>query len=276
MGLGSLVGQSLATDQYEILIVNNNSSDNSASIIQSFIEANPQLPARYIFEGQQGLSFARNRGIAEAKGDIITFIDDDALLAPDFLEVIYNYMTTHDDVAGVGGKIIPKYEIARPKWMNKYLEGLVTKVDYGDQVVPFPKNRFPVGCNMTYRKKLLVDSGGFNTLLKWRADDKQIFHAVKELNDKILYLPTAWLEHMIDEERTTDERFIAICRKTGDEEQLRVRSIGLLAYWQKIVEYLFKFAGSFLLAIGYTFKGQPLKGKYILLYRYHALKGMII
>lgn len=128
---------------------------------------------------------------------------------------------------------------------------------------------------MTYRKDLLEKAGGFNTKLKWRADDKFIYFKIKEFSDKIIYLPTAVVEHQIDADRTTDENFYRLSRKFGSEESIRVKDIGTMAFLKKILEFLYKFAGSIALGISFFLKGQFAKGKYTIIYRYLALVGLL-
>src|SRR5215210_4422246 len=86
--LHCLAGQTLPIGNWEVIVVDNNSTDRSASIIQTFISSHPQLPFRYVFEKEQGLSFARNRGIAESRGVVLVYIDDDVEVAPAYLQVI--------------------------------------------------------------------------------------------------------------------------------------------------------------------------------------------
>ena len=175
--LECLAQQTLSKECYEVILVDNNSTDSTASIAQSFIASHPQLNSRYVFETNKGLSFARNRGIAEAHSNIITYIDDDAEATPVFLEIILNFLKQHHDVVGVGGKVIPLYsESKEPKWMNKYLNGFVAKVDLGNKILLYDKKmKYPAGCNMTYRKEILQKAGGFNNKLTFRSDDKYIF-----------------------------------------------------------------------------------------------------
>lgn len=273
--LESLCNQSLPRERFEVIIVNNNSTDGTEEVCLNFIKTHPELDCKYVVETSQGLSFARNRGLRESKFEIITYIDDDAFAKPDFLEQIADYFNENPQTAGVGGKVIPRYETAEPAWMNKWLYGFVTKVDHGDNIKKFSGNHYPAGCNMTYRKDLLEKAGGFNTKLKWRADDKFIYFKIKEFSDKIIYLPTAVVEHQIDADRTTDENFYRLSRKFGSEESIRVKDIGTMAFLKKILEFLYKFAGSIALGISFFLKGQFAKGKYTIIYRYLALVGLL-
>src|SRR5579875_2283643 len=111
--LTCLANQTLGQSEYEVIVVDNNSTDNTAAICKTFIAENPQLNIRYVFEASKGLSFARNRGIAEAQSNIITYVDDDAEAVPHFAESICTFFKTHAGAVGVGGKVIPIYTDGR-------------------------------------------------------------------------------------------------------------------------------------------------------------------
>jgi len=78
--LDSLSKQSLSVENYEIIIINNNSTDNTESICKSFIDNHPELQIASFNEHNQGHSYARNKGIQESKGEYLAFIDDDAFV----------------------------------------------------------------------------------------------------------------------------------------------------------------------------------------------------
>lgn len=271
--LDSLANQSLAKEYFEIIIVNNNCTDETEEICKRFILLHPDLDISYVIESNQGLSFARNRGIKESKYPIITYIDDDAYAKSDFLEKIHTFFSENPSAVGIGGKVIPRYETKEPEWMNPYLDGFVAKMDKGDALLKFKANEYPVGCNMTYTKEILLKTGGFNNKLKWRADDKYIGIKVREHSDEVYYLPNLAVEHSIDDYRTSDENFKNFCLKFGNEEAIRVRDSGLFEFFKKAIEFLYKLVGSFVLFLLFTVKGQFIKGKYTLRYRYWATIG---
>jgi len=273
--LDSLAKQSLSTDLYEIIIVNNNCTDGTEAICKDFINNQPNLDIQYVIETNQGLSFARNRGIEESKYSIITYIDDDAYAKPDFLQLIFDFFIEHPNAVGLGGKVIPRYEIEEPKWMNSYLDGFVAKMDKGNKQLMFQDDEYPVGCNMTYTKSILQMVGGFNNKLKWRADDKYIGIKVREHSGQVYYLPQLVVEHSIDAYRTSDENFKKFCLKFGREEGIRVKDIGTGSYLAKVAEFIFKLGGSFILMIFFFFKLQFAKGIYTFTYRWWALVGLI-
>ena len=84
--LDSLLVQTLPQEQWEVVVVNNNSTDDTAARFADYVAAHPQLDARMVLETEQGVSAARNRGIAESRGEYIVVIDDDERVVPEFLE----------------------------------------------------------------------------------------------------------------------------------------------------------------------------------------------
>lgn len=108
--LESLARQSADTSRYEIVIVNNNATDRTDRLCRTFVESHPTLNTTYVTEPRQGLSHARNRGIAEAKGRFITYIDDDAIATPEFVEKISAFFRRHEDAAAVGGRVLATFE----------------------------------------------------------------------------------------------------------------------------------------------------------------------
>lgn len=276
--LESIKNQSFDNTQFELIIVDNNSTDATASICEEFISRNPLLNIRYCFETQKGLSFARNRGVVEANAPVISYVDDDVILPPSFLQEMVAFFDQYNDAAGAGGKVIPKYENdTEPRWMNKYLNGFVGKVDYGNTILQYTDEmKYPAGCNMTYRKDILLQAGGFNNELTFRSDDKYIFYKVKSISDKIYYVPNAWLYHNIDAHRLSQANFRKLFLKTGNEEKKRLISekntTGLV---KKFIEFVIKFIASIVLFVLFSIKGQTVKGKYVVLSQWCTLKGFL-
>ena len=274
--LQSIRLQTVAPQRYELVVVDNNSTDDTASITRNFILANPGLAVRYYFEENKGLSFARNRGIAEASSPIVNYVDDDAILSSDYLREMLAFFDTHPDAAGAGGKIIPKYKDgAEPEWMSRYLHGFIGKIDFGEVVIPFSKSmKYPVGCNMAYRKAILEKAGGFNNALQFRSDDKYIFYQVKKYSDKIYFVPGAWLFHNIDAHRLELSNFKKLFLKSGNEEKKRVfMEDGMAGIIKKGIEFFAKALAGFLLFLLFAIQGKYLKGKYIFLSQWCTLKG---
>jgi len=261
-GLTALSNQTADNKLFEVIVVDNNSIDNTKEICHNFIEKNPKFNLKYIQETKQGLSFARNKGIEVSGAEIISYIDDDAVAREDYIENLIKAFKDNPEYGALGGKVIPVYENGtEPVWMSKYIFGIVSKVDYGNKEKEFTK-KFPTGCNMAFRKKILVNIGGFNTDLVYRGDDKFVFLKLKEKNIKILYAPNIFVEHFIEAFRTTHEHICKVSRTIGASEKLRLKSKPFKDRLKKSLEYFYKFNGALILFIIFTLKGKYPKGKY--------------
>jgi glycosyltransferase involved in cell wall biosynthesis len=279
--LESLKRQTLSKDLFEIVLVDNNSPGNTKEISDQFKKDNPDLEFRYYLETNQGLSYGRNRGIKEAKGKYITFIDDDAFLADDYLEVIYNYFETHQDVAAIGSKILLHYETIIPAWENKYLNSLLGYFNLGDEEKPFPTNDYPRGSNMSFKTDVFDKVGRFNVNLGRvggnlaGSEEKDIFKRIyKHPELKVMYIPNALVYHCVPQERTTTAFIKKQALGTGKSERIRVKNEGYLSMGKRHVLELIKWGGSVALFFIYLIKAQPAKGIMIMKFRWWVSKGL--
>lgn len=279
--LDSLKRQTLDKNLFEIVLVNNNSPGKTEEIALQFQKDNPDIAFRYYLETQQGLSYGRNRGIAEAKGSYITFIDDDAFLADDYLEVIYQYFESHQKVAAIGSKILLHYEEIKPDWENKYLNSLLGYFNIGDEFKKFPKSDYPRGSNMSFRMDVFEKVGGFNVNLGRKggnlagSEEKDIFKRIYQHPElEVVYIPNALVYHCVPLERTTTAFIQRQGIGTGQSERIRVKSEGILSTLKRYLIELFKWGASFILFFIYLFKGQLPKGRMIVKFRYWVSQGL--
>jgi glycosyltransferase involved in cell wall biosynthesis len=100
--LNCLAKQTLQREQFEIIVVDNRSTDNTAAIVKKFISDHPELQVRYTMEPNKGLSFARNRGMQEARASIITYIDDDTEATSASWRHC-QFLNADNTIVGVGG-----------------------------------------------------------------------------------------------------------------------------------------------------------------------------
>ena len=159
--LESVTAQMSKNQLFDVIIVDNNSSDNTAEVARVFAERHESIT--YLFEPKQGLSHARNRGYEAAKTEIIAYLDDDATASASWVEAILNaFATVKPPPLAVGGLIVPWYEAAPPTWFTDDFE---TR-SWGNhaQFLPKTKARYGfAGGNLAFSKAVLAQFGGFST-----------------------------------------------------------------------------------------------------------------
>ena len=228
--LASVGEQSAKPSLWECIIVDNNSRDNTQERVAEFAKEHPTLNIRYCFEPNQGLSYARNKGISEAKGDIIAFIDDDERIVAEFINSYIKLFDEHPDAMAAGGKIIAEYPTGRPRWMSHYTERpIANPMDFGDYITPFPKGRIPGGGNMAMRRGLFDSVGVFDTSLGRMGgkliggEESELFERIYSLGMKCYYAPRAVMYHIIPAEKLTTEYFERLCYNTGVSQLTRAK-----------------------------------------------------
>ena len=280
--LDSIAKNDYPTTDYEIVLVDNNCTDNTHGVCEQFTAAHPQINFRYTVEPEQGLSAARNKGIKEAKGDIIIYVDDDALVDCDYIRIYAEYFATHPETMAAGGPIEPLYETSEPAWMSPYTKALLTAwMNYGDKVREYPKGRYPGGGNAAYRKVVFDKVGLFNTELGRKgnlllaSEEKDIFDKMKALGMKVLYLPTPVLHHCIPQAKLEEDYFNRLTLQIGRSEHMRTRAISIGKYLSRLVAEAVKWGGTLALLCIYTLQLHPMKGWKLVLFRKNVTKGLL-
>jgi len=141
---------------WELLVVNNNCTDNTDEVIARH---EGKLPIRRLFERQQGLSRARNRATAEARGDLILWTDDDVLVEPDWLAEYAKAAREWPEAAFFGGTVDPWFAVRPPRWVEKSLHRLgppfaVRQLGPDTRRIG-PGDDLPFGANMATRRSVL-------------------------------------------------------------------------------------------------------------------------
>lgn len=202
----SLSNQIFPQEDYEMVVIDNNSTDNTEIMVQSLMSSIPNL--RYVKETNQGLSYARNRGIKESKSNIVAFTDDDIEADKYWIKEMVAAFEEHPDVTCVGGQSRPVFVGGAPVWICDDLLRHYGDTRFGDQprYLSFPE--FPFGLNMAFRRNCFQTVGYFDhklgrTKLCLLADEeKDIFYRINRANLKTFYTPYAVVYHMIPPERS--------------------------------------------------------------------------
>jgi glycosyltransferase involved in cell wall biosynthesis len=217
--LASLSLQSISQTEFEVIVVDNAPSEDTAAITASF--QNTVVNLRYVVEPAPGLHNARHKGMREARWDFLVYIDDDIEACPGWMEGIWHGFTRHD-AALVGGKNLPKWEKEPPQWLKSLWEksldgersvGYLSILELGDSEKYIDPTRV-WGCNFSIRRSVLLKSGGFHPdsmpekLLHLRGDgETHVARFIASRGYKSMYVPSASVYHFVSRERMTVEYF---------------------------------------------------------------------
>ena len=198
----SVLGQDASEVSYELIVVDNNSTDSTRQIVESFISQG-HCHLKYFFEPRQGLSHARNTGIANAEGEIIVFIDDDVRARSDWLKNIKRAFDLYPEVECVGGKILPKWRTDPPSWLNSDHWGPLALQDYGDEPL-FVNDEKPLclaGANFSFRREVFRDAL-FSPEFR-RAQDIEFLVRFWRGGGRAMYVPDVVVFADVQDERVT-------------------------------------------------------------------------
>ncbi len=231
----------------EILVVDNNSHDQTKDLVAQYQAVwGPRL--RYIFEGNQGLSHARNRALGEAQGKIVSYLDDDVKVDPGWLSAVVSAFEEYD-AAIVGGRSYLIYPSGRPSWLPEQSEFLLSKLDHGDEVlVDTDKDLY--GLNFSVRKDLALRVGGFDPTFGRRGssslrsgEEADLIRKIRAIGGRVVYEPRAVVGHIVSENRLTMRWFIRRAFAPGvNPETLRPSraAVHLLRCWGSVFRSLIR------------------------------------
>ncbi|MEG2771887.1 MAG: glycosyltransferase [Alistipes sp.] len=278
--LQSVVEQSAPPLTWECVVVNNNSQDDTVARFAAFAAQHPTCQLRLVTETNQGLSYARNRGITESVGAYIAIIDDDERINPEFIASYIAFFDAHPAVASAGGRIIPSYPGGCPDWMSKYTEKpIANPIDWGTNVRDFPAGHIPGGGNMALRRTVVEKHGAFNPLLGRvgtkliGGEESDLFERLSKLGERCGYVPTAIMWHIIPPEKLTTDYFDRLCFNIGVSQLTRA---ALNHHHIRLVflEWLKWFATAALCVV-YLLRLQPQKSAYLLRMRMKISQGIL-
>jgi glycosyltransferase involved in cell wall biosynthesis len=240
--------------------------------------AHSDMNMQLVEEHQQGLSFSRNRGIAESKGDLLVFIDDDETINEGFVSAYLDLFLNHGAFAAAG-VVKACYDSERPKWMSHYTEKMIANPFYlGEEIVTITSSVSPAGGNMAFGRELFNLYGGFDTNLGRKGDllvggeENEFFARIRNLGERIFYTPNAIVYHHIADRKLTPEYFDRVSYGVGVGKRLRAEKCGIESelYSDEQSKRLY----TNLLAIFYFLTLRPQKAKWLVRMRNGISKGI--
>jgi glycosyltransferase involved in cell wall biosynthesis len=195
--LESLADQMADKHVYEVIVVNNNSTDTTQEIAESFTRREPNF--RVVVETAQGLSQARNRGFKEARGQLVAYIDDDAKAHPDWVRSTTHFFEIHPDASGVGGPYKAYSLVPIPEW---FPEEYGSK-SMGNETRLLQKGESISGTNMAFKRSALIEVDGFDTALGMTGEkvsygeEAHLTRKMLERGMKIFYCAEMCVDHAI-------------------------------------------------------------------------------
>ncbi|MFP5042392.1 glycosyltransferase [Parasediminibacterium sp. JCM 36343] len=220
--LAALKQQTFGYDQWELIIVDN----NSPAPLDSEIDISWHPFAKIIIEQQQGLAFARIRGVKEASTELIVFIDDDNVAQPNYLQQSLSIASLQAEVGVFGGKALPDFYRHQPADWVKNAGGLLGCRDFGNIELISNTNKknineypyfSPIGTGMCIRKQVFenyvneIKNDSFRQNLGRKAaaltsgEDNDIVITALKNGWQVGYFPQLEILHIIPAKRTTPE-----------------------------------------------------------------------
>jgi glycosyltransferase involved in cell wall biosynthesis len=210
--IDSLLQLDFDPSEFEILLVDNCSSPENQQYLQK-IQSTYSDQIRYVHEPKLGLSNARNCGIANAKGEILLFLDDDALVPSYWLANIVKYFDQEAQVYALGSKVIAKFTSPAPDWIDRRLGMYISNFDRGDQVEKLFYNEYPRGTNMAFRRTAFEKCGKFldcfgrkgHSLMSY--EEIELCYRLEQQGCEVIYVPDAEVFHLIRGDRLNESWF---------------------------------------------------------------------
>ena len=201
--------------EWEVLVVDDNSNDRTADVVADF-RRRYLGRFRYLFNPQSGKSNSLNKGIVEAKGEVLAFMDDDVTVEPTWLQRLTTPVLEGKGT-GCGGRILPEWSCTPPQWLpdsGRHPLAPLAVFDLGLEAGRLTEA--PFGTNMAFHKSVFVKYGGFRTDLGpgagreiRHAEDSEFGSRLLAAGEQLWYEPSAIVYHPVPENRLRQQYFLA-------------------------------------------------------------------
>jgi glycosyltransferase involved in cell wall biosynthesis len=203
--IASIEMQDCPEGLFELLIVDNSTDLKAQDIFLS--EADISCGHRIIVERMPGLSRARNIGVRAASGNVVAFMDDDAVATPQWVSSIVETMRESEGAGIAGGPVRPIWPSSRPAWLHEWLEGYLTIVERGSEVRALAHDEWLAGTNIAFRRDPLLEAGLFNEnlgrvgKLLLSNEELAVTEKIRRLGYSVIYNPAIEMHHKVHADR---------------------------------------------------------------------------
>jgi glycosyltransferase involved in cell wall biosynthesis len=220
--LGSLASARSPNVPWEVVVVDNGSTDHTAMVLETF---RARLPLRLFYEPQSGLSHARARAVASASGEWLAWIDDDVLVPIDWLLALRAATLRYADMAFLGGATRQRFDGTPPAWLQWILPGVANFFgiqDLGTEDRPLGRHEAPFGANMVIRRDWL-DRVAFDPALGYApgrlmgGEETALLASIREAGGQGQWIGSLGLDHVIQRDRYRGAWLISRLKGAGDE-----------------------------------------------------------
>lgn len=232
----------IGTDHFtwEIIVVDNNSTDNTAKVVQEYQAKWPSTALlRYCFEAEQGAAFARQRAVEESRGTFIGFLDDDNLPSDNWVAMAYAFGQEHPQIGAYGSQIHGQFDTEPPEYLKKFACFLAI-IERGSQAHCYDRKKkmLPPGAGLVVRKQAWCENVPRRLVLNHKgkesglaSEDLEALLHIQQAGWEIWYNPQMCVYHQIPHWRLEREHLISLVRCVGLSRH-RIRMLSIKA-WQR-------------------------------------------
>jgi len=270
----SLAEQSLGKELYEVIVADNNSSDDTCQIVEEHARKEPNI--RICCEKKRGANHTRNTGVGLAAGEYIAFIDDDAVAYPDWLSNIHDYICQHREVVVFGGpydsySLVPTPEWFPPEYGMLFLGDNERPVKIGTEWI--------AGTNLIVKKDAFLSVGGFHGKLGsvengvfYYGEETRLLIDLSERGFSVYYVPSVKVKHLIRSDKMSLKWLLFSAYTIGRRYELTFNvNKSLLSHIVSLVNELGSAICQMLRPVNMSFKRRLYYSLYNLYYEAGAL-----
>lgn len=213
--LESLTRQTLDGDLFEVIVVDNRSTDDTRAVVERW---QVRRPIRYVPEPELGLCRARNTGWQAARSDFVAYLDDDAIAEPGWAsEILSAFEKGPAGLGCVGGRVEPIYHAPRPEWLSDQVALSLTIIDWSatPHIISDLRMEWLAGANIAFPRSVLEEVGGFHPALDrsgkqmLSSGDVYLQRLIMEAGYQCLYQPSAAVRHQVPASRLEKRWFVS-------------------------------------------------------------------